>query len=524
MGHGSRPPSGRGLVIDRDNSCIAPDALTALAVLYVALPSLIFFGGWLKLPYAVIAVALIGLSLVQWIGRSVPVWTQPYSRGAVAAVLVTGFAWASLGGAGHFVFANSDWFVRDTVLADLTLTPWPPSYGDPGGAPHILRTAFGYFFPPALAAKWLGLSTLDMAAYLWTAAGSTLFLLLLPLPKKPGIALFGALLIAVFFSGMDYLGIVLLTGTTPIFPLRLEWWVPFSYPSLTGQLYWGPNHALPLWIATALFYRHWGTRHLWTLFFTLLPMLFLWTPFAVPALAPFLMLAAWRCWRSGESASIVFPTAIQIVTATASTYLLVRLFSIGASHIGGAPTMEVTPIKESLYDFTVKYLLFILMEFVILALLIGRRVRHSRSLLLLSVALLCLLPLYQYGPSNDSMLRLSTPCLVILMILTLDVVVLAPLRPGNRGVLPRIPWYIVAVLAIGACTPFNEMWRGATFHRRPPNYGQDLVEQQQGFEPPHYIGRLDRPDLRLLLKTPQPVPDARTRRAQGLPPPFSRPR
>lgn len=542
----------RLLSIDETNSTLAPDALTAAALIYVALPNLIFLGGWLKLPYAILALGLVLVSLWQFLRNPHLQWRQPYTTSAMLLIIATGFAWCSLGGAGHFFFANPDWIVRDTVLGDLTLTPWPPAYSEVDGRYHILRTAFGFFFPAALLGKLAGFGVVDVALYCWTAIGASLFLLLLPMPRLVGRLLIASLLVVIFFSGMDYLGIVLITGVTPLFPLRLEWWVPFSYSSLAGQMHWAPNHAIPLWLVTILFYRHWGHRAFTALIITLMPLLVIWTPFAVAGILPFLCIAAMRWFSNpaatsvpqnvGASLSMEVPgrvqamqsplsrassllqeygnclkesglTIIQIIAATALTYLTIRLLTLDIAAIPGAPTIDVAPNPDR---FVLKYLLFALMEFAILALLIAREIRHSQGLLWLSFTILALLPLYQYGPSNDTMLRLSTPCLVILLILTLDLMKQWASLTSIR-MLPTTAWVMSIVLFIGSCTAFNEMWRTAFFHRTPPNYGVSLVEHERG-EPPHYVGRLDKKDMIELLRTPALVPGRNERKTQGLVP------
>ena len=513
------PESGafkRLISIDEVNSTLPPDALTAVTLLYIALPNLIFLGGWLKLPYAVIAIPLLLVSLWQFARTQLLQWRQPYSLSALLLIVVIGFVWCSLGGAGHFGFTNPDWIVRDTVLGDLTLADWPPYYSTTDGFPHILRTAFGFFFPPALAGKWLGMGALDVSAYVWEAFGACLFLLLLPLPRQAGKLLLLTVFVAIMFSGMDYLGIVLLTGTTPLFPLRLEWWVPFSYPSLTGQMYWAPNHTLPLWLVTTLFYRHWGHRSFAALMVVLLPLLMIWTPFAVAAIMPFVGIAMLRWLNSNNKLSHFGVTLIQFITAALLTYLTVRLLTLSITAIPGAPTIEVAPNKDR---FVLKYLLFALMEFAVLGLLLARALRHSQGLFWLAFAILALLPLYQYGPSNDTMLRLSTPCLVIFLILTINLIRDWATLPCWRA-LPDTAWMVAIVLVIGFCTPFNEIWRAATFHRTPPNYGVSLVEHERG-EPPHYVGVLDKPDLLLMLREPGRVPDRNERKAQGVLPVFS---
>ena len=509
----------RLLSIDEVNSTLAPDALTAAALLYIALPNLIFLGGWLRLPYAIVAVVLMVVSLWQFLRNPHLQWRQPYTTGALLLIVATGFAWCSLGGAGHFFCTNPDWIVRDTVLGDLTLTPWPPAYSEVDGVHHILRTAFGFFFPAALVGKLAGMDVVDVALYLWTALGASLFLLLLPMARRAGWLLLLMLTVALFFSGMDYLGIVLLTGITPLFPLRLEWWVPFSYSSLTGQMHWAPNHALPLWLVTTLFYRHWGHRTFPALVVILLPLLVIWTPFAVVGILPFLGIAVMRWAKQDDQGTLIKRfrdsglTIMQLVAAAGLTYLTVRLLTLDIAAIPGAPTIDVAPNPSG---FVLKYLLFVLMEFAILALLLAREIRHSQGLFWLSFAILALLPLYQYGPSNDTMLRLSTPCLVILLILTLDLVKQRSALPKLR-MLPGSAWAVGIVLLIGACTPFNEMWRAATFRRTPPNYGVSLVEHERG-EPPHYVGRLDSKDMIELLRTPARVPTRSERKNQGLVP------
>jgi hypothetical protein len=493
--------------IDTGHSMRAPDVLTAFALIYLAIPNLIFLGGWLRPPFALAAMSLLLAGLWQFM-RAVD-WKQPlpFSLPALLLICLTGLAWAAFGGAGHFFFANPDWYVRDTVLGDLVFSSWPPYYSVHDGHFHILRSAIGYFLPAALVGKLAGIGTVDVALYLWTALGAALFLLLLPLPQRANRLFVVLLLLPVFFSGMDFLGIVLSSGDLPMFPLRLEWWVPFSYSSLTGQLYWGPNHAIALWLVTALFYRHWGHAGFLPLLVVLLPLLFVWTPFAVPAIMPFVALALLRHTLNKPISGSHGATLLQWAGAGMLLWIMARFMTLDIAAIPGAQTAAMHPQQSG---FALKYALFCLMEFAILALLLSRSIRHSFGLLWLSASVLLLLPLYQYGPSNDTMLRLSTPSLILLMILCMGLLRDGLLQPGKTA-LRRPALALLVVLAIGAHTPFNEIWRAMTFRRTPPNYGMSLLDSQRGFEAPHYIGRLDRADLLTILREPAPVPECRQR-------------
>jgi hypothetical protein len=117
---------------------------------------------------------------------------------------VTSCAWAVFGGGSHFMYANADWKIRDAVLGDLVNAEWPVHYLSADGAPLILRSAIGYFLPPALFGKIFGLAHIDLAIYAWTTLGVLIFLLMLPLPRRAGWRLALGLLLVVFFRGMDF--------------------------------------------------------------------------------------------------------------------------------------------------------------------------------------------------------------------------------------------------------------------------------------------------------------------------------
>lgn len=495
--------------IDEVHSTHAPDGITAATLIYLALPNLIFLAGWLRPVAAIPMLALTLLAMIQFLRREDMRWRVPQSTGACVMIILVAFAWASLGGAGHFFYANPDWLMRDKVLGDLTFSDWPPAYSVAEGQLHILRTSMGLFLPAAIVGKLAGIGSVDLALYCYTAVGCSLFLLLLPLPTRPGRLLFGLLLVTIFFSGMDFLGAVLVTGSPPIFPLRIEWWVPLCYPSFTGQIYWAPNHAIPLLLLAALFYRHWGQSAWPALFLILLPMTVIWTPFAVAGILPFVGLATLRWFARGQRWADARITVWQLIAAVLTTWLTVRLMTLDIEAMPNAPGREVAQNPDSRI---LDYLLFILMEFAVLALLLARNLRHSHGLFWLSCIVLTLLPLHGYGPTNDTMLRLSIPGLVFLLAIALDQIQ----HWASQRTFPASTWAIGFILLIGANTPFNEMWRAYSFKRIAPDYEQSLVEFHWNTEPPHYVGRLDRSDLIAVLRTPTQVPKAAERKPQVL--------
>lgn len=497
------------------------DPISVAALAYLAAPSFVFLLGWLEPAPGLAAAALLLFALYRLAGQ-LPQRPIPFSLPAVLALLLVALLWAAFSGGAHLFYANTDWRTRDAVYADLALSSWPPSYGLQQGAHLVLRTAFGYFLPPALLASVTGIEWATTILLAWTALGVALFLMLLPLPRKLGARLIFLGLMVVFFSGMDYPAILIVHGHAPIFPLPLEWWREWTYTSLTGQLFWAPNHALALWLGTALILRHRADPMLPALGAVMLPLLLLWTPFAVIGILPWLL---WGIVRLGPSArsALRSVTPSQWLLAVALTTVVAGLLSRSA--VAVSPQLvdravdAVSPSSD--FHFTekaVSYVQFAAFEFGLLALLLRPRNSESRHALALAAGILLLLPTIRFGPSNDWLLRVSTPSLLILLWLTLaelDV----PFSKVRRSARLLI---LVSVLMLGAITPWFEFSRALLWSHSAPNYGQSLVEQQRGYLAPNYIGILDNGGLQALFRPPSPVPEAARRQAL-LPPAMHRP-
>ena len=93
-------------------------------------------------------------------------------------------------------------------------------------------------------------------------------------------------------------------------------------------MHWAPNHAIPIWLISTLFYRHWGHASWPALFLVMLPLTVIWTPFAAAAILPFLLLASWRWFALGNSYSAAGITITQAIAAGLITALTVRLMSL----------------------------------------------------------------------------------------------------------------------------------------------------------------------------------------------------
>lgn len=473
------------------------EGLEVLALAYLAIPNFVFLFGWFKLPFALILVCTLLYLLHHANNERQISWHFGYTPTAGVLIAMTALVWAAFGGGSHFMYANPDWVIRDAVLGDLIHSEWPVSYKAPDGTSLILRSAIGYFLPPALFGKLAGTEYLDLAVYLWTTAGVLIFLALLPLPRKAGWPLALGLAVTVFFSGMDFLGLLIATQSLPIFPLRLEWWVPLSYPSLTGQLLWAPNHCLPIWIGTLLVLRHREGDDLPHIACVLLPLTLIWTPFAAVGLLPFILIGSCKVFgRLGWKA-----IQWRLVTACIFVSLPISLFlQTDISGIAAETAVQVQPsatANSSAQVFSIhEYMIFICCEFLLLALALASHARQARDFFVAAVAILLALPLVRFGPSNDLLLRLSTPPLIVLLAACLRV-----LLSQNKPLRSPTFWLAWIFLAIGAHTAFNELWRSATFRRWTPDYRQTLSDRQGGQVASHYAGRPNAPFLKQLLRS-----------------------
>lgn len=493
-------PGCRGLVgfTSATSKPQAVDTLTLCILSYLAIPNLIFIFGWFRLPLALALCGAMIYFLIKYIPTARNDVAFPAPRRYFIGVFATALAWAAFGGGSHFVYANPDWVIRDAVLGDLIHSAWPVLYQTTNGDDLLLRSAIGYFLPLALFGKFFGVEHLDIAIFLWTTSGVLLFLLALPLSKRNGWILSIGLMLVVFFSGMDFVGQVIATESLPLFPLRLEWWVPLSYPSLTNQLLWAPNHCLPIWVATALVIRHRDTLEMPALATAILPLTLIWTPFAAMGLAPFVLLGTVRCIRRFGWISVPWK---QIAAAVAFSFPMGLYLTVDVLGIDAAmATTEVDQqVNYALRPASLRlYFLFITCEFLFLALVLAPHVKQARAFFYLAVLVLVLLPIVRIGPSNDFILRLSTPPLVVLLIVTLQTL-LAPWSHTGRSTL----WFAWLFLAIGAHTAFNELWRSGSYHAWKANYSRSLSNLQGGRPAEHYAGVLDSSLVRFLLK-PRP--------------------
>jgi hypothetical protein len=481
----------------------ALDPLDRAAVAYLTLPLLIFLVGWFEWWAAVpLAACLVYALRPLFAALPLAALRPPVTRGQLLAAVAVGCGWTLFAGAGHFLFANADWHVRDAVLHDLVASPWPVGYGLLDGHESLLRAPVAFYLPAALIGKLLGLYPAHLVMALWTAAGASLFLLqVFSLVPARGAVIALTAAVIVLFSGFDLIGNLINTGPRFIatwqIALHLEWWAgSYQYSSMTTQLFWVPNHALGGWLLIGLMARN--PRH--AALDALLPMLAvaaaLWSPLSAVGAVPFLL---WRALQSvvGERRwNLLHPRVwlpALLVGMVVASYL-----TLDPGGIAKGVTVGRGGMADAGMDL-LRQIQFFLLE----AGFIGAAVLWIRRSgdVVLALIVLALLPLAYLGPGNDLVMRGSIPSLAVLAIGAC----LALAQGGADPQLPRKKAVLLCLLAVGAVTPVQEFARAVVLDAWPVNLQATLIGANCNTFPPHYVARMSGQAIGRLLRAPQRI-------------------
>lgn len=494
----------------------ALDWLDVAVVGYLALPLGIFLIGWLE-PWVALPLFLALLYALRTLGRlrrlgavgrsAAP---RPFPSGwQVTLAIAAGCAWTICGGIGHFMFANADWHIRDAVLHDLVTGAWPVGYGDGAGGPTLLRAPIGYYLPAAIVGKMAGLAAAHAALAIWTAAGASLFLLqVLSLMPRRVVAALASVALIVSFSGLDAVGTLLRApGALAHWDVtrHLEWWAErYQYSSMTTQLFWVPNHALGAWLTVGLLHRPKGLGAVEPLLPITVVAVALWSPLAALGLVPFVL---WRMWetpvheRPGRWLDLRVWAPALAVGLVIAAYLTLDAGRIPRGWTVGRHGFGPAAIADDLW----RQAEFFLLEAGLIGFSMLAIRRSARVVLALGV--LAVLPVVCFGANNDFVMRVSIPSLAVLAIGACLALFVAPCpaaagsAPGtaNPGLRKAI---LVALLLIGAVTPFQEFARAAALGRWSPNPDATLIDASCGGFMPHYVARLRSRPVAALLRVP----------------------
>lgn len=405
------------------------------SLFYLTAPLVLFCLGYLKWYVAVVVLIALGFALLaverenckdNLIGHC--------TIGQMMGISILSLFICFVSGIGGYWSQSYDWIVKNPLLNDLTLSPWPLmiDFAEADADIQSLcgdgKVGFVYYLFYYLPAAWVGnlfgsTSVSRLALFLWSAYGLVLVLcwFLRWLSPEGTInrrkSLF-ALLLFVCWGGMDIVGMcfkVLYFGreipSLSSLPLLDSWSLPFfMYHSSLASLYWCFNQCIPLWLITMMIFN--CCEHRFVLF--LYSFTILYSPWGAMGLLPIVVALCLnemkqRGWAEIKSllnfANVGFPLILLVV-------------------VGSYYASNKTPIAEKgfiwqfweLGEWIGVYVVFILVEIGAYVWMMREEVKHN-LLLVTTIGTLSIIPLYKMNYANDFVLRASIPALIILFVI-----------------------------------------------------------------------------------------------------------
>lgn len=451
--------------------------LGGIAYGYVFLPFLIFLFGWVKISIALPMILILCYCYLKICSEISEFWMPEWNRENITKIIfIIGIIaiWVYYSGIGKFVFQNVDHPIRNGIFNILVEYQWPVVNFDILNENHVIQNSgkatgliyyIGFWLPSALVGKILGIRAGYYMQAVWALLGIVLVYYIVCITLKR-IAVW-PLAILIFFSGLDILGIFL-TGADPMdfeVKMHLEWWgTPYQYSSMTTQLFWVFNQAIPAWVCTMMVYIQKNNRNI--VFILACCMLTSTFPF-VGLLALVLFFCFSRKYdiqiekKGGMNAFKKYVICLFKDTCTVqnvvgggiigiTTFLYLRTNSSGSVIMG--ENTKGPQFENSL----AKLIIFLILEIGIYGVLIYKYNKNN-ALYYFLILCLCIIPPIKVGYSTDFCMRVSIPLLMILIILVINTV---------SASWKKKDYYtftgLILALIIGSATPVCEFKRTFT--------------------------------------------------------------
>lgn len=435
------------------------------AILYLSVPVLIFFLGYLKIWWALLFTALTvfaGFMVLRTCDKAPAGEEKPdterftikldfkYLAVIIPVILLTTY----IAGVSEFAFSSGDHTIRYAILHDLVNYKWPVIYDlsaqqNPAVAAYLGegQVAFAYYFVfwmvPAVVGKAAGLMAARITLFLWSALG--IFLIAV-----------GACMLYGKASRALYFGLILWAGFD-IIPYYINTWAGVwttwerwnEQLIVVGNFYQLMNvfnQSIPGWIITILLIMAVNGTSIGFLG----ALMFCYSPWAAIGILP--MCITKLITTRGKSFIKTLLTPGNLI-APVIFFISLAPFYTANSNATGDSGFTVS-FYSSPFIFIKDYLAFIVIEFGIWFALISRKNKRD-PLTLTALVTLLVLPFYKITYANDFLMRGSMAPLFLISLYAVFYVTenFEECLKSKKFVLkPRIP---VLVLLIAAYTTFN---------------------------------------------------------------------
>jgi len=438
-----------------------------IGFLYLLIPFLAFSLGFIKLVYSIpMVLLLIWVTKKYWINSKED---SEFSFESKKDLLIGAgilFLLVVLSGIGGFAFQNPDFHVRNAIFRDLVTMKWPVIYshvGQPASSSYGFTYYLGYWLPSALFGKLLGWKAANFVLFIWTLIGVHIAACLLM--KKTKLSFIKSTLLLIFFSGMDFAGVLATRSIhSNIYPniwppiQHLEWWAPgMQFSSFTTQFFWVFNQAIPAWISVLITINLNSKKAIFLIF----ALCFFLSPISATGLLVITMLVTLTYGNRQDRlnnyikkiglnrfSKIVLREIREIITienVLGGGLILITSLIFFYSSSSDMPR-KISAIKiENLFIF----IFFSLFEWLILWLAISNQYKKKPLFYLVGVFLL-VAPSIRLSGSDVIAKRATTPMLLMLLVWCSDYL---RLEKGRRRVI------VIILLLLGSLTPIFEINR-----------------------------------------------------------------
>lgn len=401
--------------------------LVIAALVYMYLPVLVFFAGWLK-PAAAFLVSLataagLYLGIRLWYGEEEESIRVSGKLLIAAGIFILFMCFNT--GIGGFTGQSGDWAKHNAVLHDMIDRPWPVIYSNAYGD-SMLSYYIGQYLLPSLMGKLTGsFRAAELAMYMLAAAGLYLvWLVMLAVCRARGYKKQAMCLILLFFFGsLLILGQAVIGNLYPEnFPYGSHEWmnpetVRLQYTTNWSLLKWVPGQAIVPWLATALLLLRPEKTETYVMIG--IPVI-LFSGFAMLGLG-IMMLALYICYAAGRQEG---GRRKRFGRAFSLSNILLSI-SVGGTAIlyflGNLSGEKPEYLKLHLLNYGQKkifYFIFCFFMFGYYAILLFKENRRN-SVYWITIISLCIFPLFTMGKYNDFAMRTSIPALFTMLILNI---------------------------------------------------------------------------------------------------------
>lgn len=148
--------------------------LTFGTLFYLLVPFLLFLTGWIRPIYGLPACFLLLVCAYQTFKQTKRILIVTPSCSALLAILFLTLLWCFRAGLGEWTPQSSDFIKHNLVFADLVKFSWPVRYIQEPDQPFLCYY-LAYYLPIALVAKLLGINSVPILSFTWSAAGLYFF-------------------------------------------------------------------------------------------------------------------------------------------------------------------------------------------------------------------------------------------------------------------------------------------------------------------------------------------------------------